>query len=126
MQGVGDTHVSPVMLIMTEGIAMLEEESHPIRVPNVTVLPLPPDGIPTEPTQVAELTLEAQDVREVLLGVMEDKSVGKASLKAERLCALLDTRRKTPGADQLVNGSVALRTRVEEDLKGVIAKFADA
>ena len=126
MQGAGDTHVSQAMFITTEVIAMLKEESHPIRVPNATVLPPPPDGIPTESTQVAELTLEAQGVREVLLEVMEDKGVGKASLKMERLCALLDPRRKALGADQLVNGSEALRTRAKEDLKGVIAKFADA
>ena len=95
MQGAGDTHVSQAMFIMTEVIAMLEEESHPIRVPNATVLPPPPDGIPTEATQVAELTtLEARGVREVLLEVMEDKGVGKASLKMKRLCALLDPRRK--------------------------------
>ena len=105
---------------------MLKEKSHPIRVPNATVLPPPPDGIPSESTQVEELTLEAQDVREVLLEVMEDKGVGKASLKVERLCALLDPRRKALGAGQLVNGSAALRTRAEEDLKGVIAEFADA
>ena len=68
-------------------------------MPNVIVLPPPPDGIPTESTQVAELALEAQDAREVLLEVMEDKGVGKASLKVKRLCALLDPRRKALGAD---------------------------
>ncbi|CAN0217985.1 unnamed protein product, partial [Ascophyllum nodosum] len=71
MKGAGDTHVSQAMFIMTEVIAMLKEESHPTRVPNATVLRPPPDGIPTESTQVAELILEAQDVREVLLEVME-------------------------------------------------------
>ena len=65
-------------------------------------------------------------MQEVLLEVMEDKGVGKASLKVERLCALPDPRRKALGADQLVNGSAALRIRAEEDLKGVIAEFADA
>ena len=65
-------------------------------------------------------------MREVLQEVMEYKGVGKASLKVERLCALLDPRRKALGADQLVNGSAALRTRANEDLKGVIAEFADA
>ena len=65
-------------------------------------------------------------MQEILLEVMKDKGVGKASLKVERLCALLDPRRKALGADQLVNGSVALRTRAEEDLQGVIAEFADA
>ena len=126
MQGTGDTHVSQAKFIMTEVIAMLKEESHPILVPNTPVLPPPPDGIPTDSTQVAELTLETQGVREVLLEVVEDKGAGKASLKVDRLCALLDPRRKALGADQLVNGSAALRTRAEEDLKGVIAEFADA
>ena len=126
MQGAGDTHVSKVLFIMTEVIAMLKEESHPIWVPNAAVLPPPPDGIPTESTEVAELTFEAQDEREVLLEVMENKGVGETSLKVERLCALLDPRRSELGADQLVDGSAALRTRAEEDLKGVIAEFADA
>ena len=63
----------------------------------------------------SELTLEAQDVREVLLEVMEDKGVCTASLKVERLYALLDPRRKALGADQLVNGSADLRIRAEED-----------
>ena len=125
MQGAWNAHVSQAIFIMTEVIAMLKEESHPIRVPNATILPPPPDRIPTELTQVAELTPEAQDVREVLLEAMEDKGGGEASLKVECLCALLDPRRKALGVDQLVNGSAALRTRAEEDLKGVIAEFAD-
>ena len=50
-------------------------------------------------------------MREVLLGVMEDKGVREASLKVERLCALLDPKRKVLGADQLMNGSAALKTR---------------
>ena len=44
----------------------------------------------------------------------------------ERLCALLDLRRKALGAYQLVNGSAALRTSAEDDLKEVVAEFADA
>ena len=126
MQRAGDTHISQAMFIMTEVASTLKEESHPIRVPNATVLPPPPDGIPTKSTQVAELTLEAQDVREVLLEMMEDKGVGKASLKVERLCTSLDAGWKALDSDQLVNGSADLRTRAEEDLKGVIAEFADA
>ena len=125
MQGVGYTHVSQMMFVMTEVIAMLKEEFHPIRAPNTTVLRPPPDGIPTESTQVAELTFEAQDVREVLLGVMEDKGVREASLKVERLCALLDPKRKVLGADQLMNGSAAFKTRAEEDLNEVFVEFAD-
>ena len=125
MQGAGDTHVNQAMYIMTEVIAMLKEKSHPTRVPNAAIMPPPPDGIPTESTQVVELTLEVQGVRKILLWVIEVKGVGKASLKVGRLCALLDPRRKVLGADQLVNGSAALRTRTEEDLKGVVAEFVD-
>ena len=47
-------------------------------------------------------------------------------MKVERLCAWLDPRRKGFGADQFMNGSAALRTRAEEDLKGVITEFAGA
>ena len=126
MQGAGDTHVSQAMFIMTEIIAMLKEKSYPNWVPNATVLPPPPDGIPTALTQVVDLILEAQDVREALLEVMEEKSVGKALLKVERLYALLDPRWKALCADQFVNGSAALRTHTEEDLKWVIAEFSDA
>ena len=57
---------------------------------------------------------------------MEDKSVENASLKVERLCALLDPRQKALGTDQLVNGSAALRTRADEVLKGVIVEITDA
>ena len=55
-------------------------------------------------------------MREVLLEVIEDKGGRKASLKVERLYALLSPRQKALGADQLVNRSAALRTRAEEDL----------
>ena len=65
-------------------------------------------------------------MREVLLEVMEEKGVGKTSLWLERLYALLDPRRKTLNADQLVNGSAPLRTRAEVDLKGMIAEFSSA
>ena len=65
-------------------------------------------------------------MREVLLELMEDKGVWKASLKVERMCALLDQGRKVLCVDQLVSGSAALRTRVEGDFKGVIAEFADS
>ena len=120
MQGARNTHVSQAMFVMAKVIARLKENFHPIRVTNTTVLRPPPDGIPTESTQVAELTLEAQKVREVLLEVMEDKGVGKASLKVEYLCALLDPKRKALGVVHLVNnGSAALKIRAKKkDLKG--------
>ena len=45
--------------------------------------------------------------------------------KVERVCALLDPRRKSLDKSQIMNGSAALRTRAEEDLKALIEKFAD-
>ena len=65
-------------------------------------------------------------MREVLLEVKDKEGVRKASLKVERLCALLDPSRKALGADQLVNSSAALRIRAEINLKGVIAESAHA
>ena len=114
IQGGEDTHVSQVMFIMTEVIELLKEDSHSIRVANVTVLPSSPDDIPTESTLAMDLTLEAQDVREILPGMVKDKGLGKASLKVERLYALLDPRWKRLGADQFANGSAALRTRAKQ------------
>ena len=45
--------------------------------------------------------------------------------KVERVCALLDPRRKSLDKSQIMNGSAALRTRAEEDLKALIETFAD-
>ena len=47
IQGAEDTHVSQAMFIITEIIELLKKGSHPVRVANATVLPPPPDGIPT-------------------------------------------------------------------------------
>ena len=60
VQGAKDTHVSQAMFIMNEVIEMLNEVTQPIRVPNATVLPTPPGGIPTEMTEVTDLAPEAQ------------------------------------------------------------------
>ena len=45
--------------------------------------------------------------------------------KVERVCALLDPRRKSLDKSQIMNGSAALRTRAEEDLKALIETFED-
>ena len=46
-------------------------------------------------TDILDLTMEAQEVRNVLLEVMAEKGLGKATLKVERVCALLDPWRKS-------------------------------
>ena len=65
-------------------------------------------------------------MRDVSLEVMAEKGLGKATLKVERVCALLDPRRKSlDNSQKIVNGSAALRPRAEEDLKALIETFAD-
>ena len=64
-------------------------------------------------------------MRDVLLEVMAEKGLEKATLKVESVCTLLDPRRKSLDNNQIVNGSAALRTRAEEDLKAFIETFAD-
>ena len=59
------------------------------------VLPVPEGGIPSEQMDILDLTLEAREVRDVLLEVMAEKGLVKATLKGERVCALLDPRRKS-------------------------------
>ena len=51
---------------MREVIDMLKEDKQPIRLPDATVLPVSEGGIPTEQTGIIDLTLEAQELRDVL------------------------------------------------------------
>ena len=66
MQEATDTHLSQAMFIMPEVIEMLNEDKQPIRLPGATVLPVSEGGIPTEQTDILDLTMEAQEVRDVL------------------------------------------------------------
>eukprot|EP00903_Cladosiphon_okamuranus_P011710 g11013.t1 len=144
MQGAADTHISQATFIVHEVIDMLREDSHPIRVENgVVTTPSPPAPgvIPTEEeeqqqqasltaismedTHVTDLTQEAQDVVEVLLEVLEEKGVGKALQRVERLSVLLDPRRKKCDTDHVGNGSSVLRAKAEADLKAFIDHFED-
>lgn len=141
MQGAADTHISQATFIVHEVMDMLKDDSHPIRVENAVVTPPPqaPGLIPTEEeeqqhqtslaevstedTQVTDLTQEAQDVVQVMLEVLEEKGVGKALQRVERMSVLLDPRRKGCDADQVGNGSEALRAQAEADLKAFIGHF---
>ena len=73
MQGANDTHLSQAMLTMHEVIDILKEDKQPIRLPDATVLPVPEGGIPTEQMDVLDLTMEGQEVRDILLEVMAEK-----------------------------------------------------
>ena len=76
VRGATYTHLSQAMFIMREVIEMLNEDKQPIRLPDATVLPVPEGGIPTEQTDILDLTMEAQEVRDVLLEVMAEKGFG--------------------------------------------------
>ena len=101
MQGAKDTDVSQAMFIAHEVMQLLRGETLLIRMQNTTVVPAPPDGIPTEEMLVSELSVEAQEVRNVLLEVMKQKGVGRADQVVERLSALMNPRWKSLDAEQL-------------------------
>ena len=105
MQGATDTHFIQAMFIMREVIERLNEDKQPIRLPDAIVLPVPEGGIPTEQTVILDLTMEAQEMRDVLLEVMAEKGLAKATLKAERVCALRDPWWESLDNSQIVNGS---------------------
>ena len=111
MQGAEDIHVSQAMFIMTEVIELLKEDSHPIRVANATVLPPTPNSITTESTLAADLTLGAQDVRKVVLELMEDEGLEKVSLKVERPAgSKVEDARHQPVHERLCNRQDPRRT----------------
>ena len=59
---------------------MFNEDKHLIRLPGANVLAVPEGSTPTEQTDILDLTMEAQEVRDVLLEVMAKKGLGKATL----------------------------------------------
>lgn len=83
------------------------------------VPPVPPEGLLTEDIDFFDLTDEANTVRGVLLELLAKKGgVGEPSLNVERICALLDPRRKPCSEKQFVNGSPALKTLAEARFEG--------
>lgn len=126
MQGGKDTHLSQAMFLMAEVIGVLKGDSQEIRVPNASTLPPPTDGIPTEATPVSDLQAESMTSREILLEYKGNKQLEEACLKVERVCALLDPRRKMLDAAQFANGSAELRVKAEVDLDLLTFSFEDA
>ena len=70
MKGATGNHFSQAMFIMREVIEMLNEDKQLIRLPDATVLTVPEGGIPTEQTDILDLTMEAEEVRDVLLSLI--------------------------------------------------------
>ena len=64
-------------------------------------------------------------MREVLLSKLEKKELGMARVPVERICALLDPRRKDCSAEHLVNGNVHQKNSSVDDLKNVAKTFVE-
>ena len=72
-----------------------------------------------------DLTAEAQQVRRVLLSKLAKKKLGTARMPVERICALLDPRRKDCSDDHFINGGEPLKTSAIADVKNVAKTFVD-
>lgn len=122
IQGSSDTHISQTMFNMLEIKEIFQEDEHKIRTPDQLY-----DGgsVLKERQTVDELSSEAQTVRNVMLERLEKKELGQARMPLERICALLDPRRKDCSADHLVNGSAELKKLAIDDVKSVAERFVE-
>ena len=115
------------MFNMMEIKGIFTEEDHNIRTPDQTYDSS--GDILKERMGVDDLSQEAQLVREVLLSKLEKKSSEWLGypLSIERICALLDPRRKDCCSAEhlLVNGNVHLKTSGIDDVKNVGKTFVE-
>ena len=122
IQGGADTHLSQTMFNMREIHEIFGEDSHAIRKLDQAY-----NGLDVETEEMAEedLTAEAQQVRRVLLSKFAKKKLGTARMPVERICALLDPRRKDCSDDHFINGGEPLKTSAIADVKNVAKTFVD-
>ena len=122
IQGGADTHLSQTMFNMREIHEIFGEDSHAIRKLDQAY-----HGVDVETEEMAEedLTAEAQQVRRVLLSKLAKKKLGTARMPVERICALLDPRRKDCSDDHFINGGEPLKTSAIADVKNVAKTFVD-
>ena len=122
-QGGADTHLSQTMFNMREIHEIFGEDSHAIRKLDQAY-----NGVDVETEEMAEedLTAEAQQVRRVLLSKLAKKKLGTARMPVERICALLDPRRKDCSDDHFINGGEPLKTSAIADVKNVAKTFVDS
>ena len=113
IQGGADTHLSQTMFNMREIHEIFGEDSHAIRKLGQAY-----NGVDVETEEMAEedLTAEAQQVRRVLLSKLAKKELGTARMPLERICALLDPRRKDCSDDHFINGGEPLKTSAIADV----------
>ena len=122
IQGGADTHLSQTMFNMREIHEIFGEDSHAMRKLDQAY-----NGVDVETEEMAEedLTAEAQQVRRVLLSKLAKKKLGTARMPVERICALLNPRRKDCSDDHFINGGEPLKTSAIADVKNVAKTFVD-
>ena len=110
------------MFSMLEIKEIIGDTEHWIRAPDQAY-----DGgdVLKEKTSLDDLTSEALKVRDTFLSRLESKGLGEASMPLERICALLDPRRKDCSEEHLLNGSAALKADAISDVKNVAKTFVD-
>ncbi|CAN0307815.1 unnamed protein product [Pylaiella littoralis] len=123
IQGGADTHLSQTMFDMREIHEIFSEDSHAIRKLDQAYN----NGVDVETEEMVEedLTVEAQKVRRVLLSKLAKKELGTARMPVERICALLDPRRKDCYEDHFINGGEPLKTSAIADVKDVAKTSVD-
>ena len=110
------------MFSMLEIKEIIGDTEHWIRAPDQAY-----DGgdVLKEKTSLDDLTSEALKVRDTFLSRLESKGLGEASMPLERICALLDPRRKDCSEEHLLNGSADLKADAIADVKNVAKTFVD-
>lgn len=119
IQGTEGTFLSQAILLMTELLAVLEDNSQEIRSGKQAN-----DGTPMmEDTEVDELTAETQTTRTVLIDTMAKKELGSVSISVEGIALLLDPRYKHCSDEVCRNGGAALKLACMGEINAGIADF---
>ena len=122
IQGSEDTHISETMFNMLEIKEIFEEDTHKIRTPDQAYN----DGdVLKEPTSMDDLSSETLMVHDVMIAMLDKKKLDQATMPLERICALLDPRRKECLADHLVNGNSNLKSSAIDDVNSIARTFVE-
>ena len=98
IQGADDTHISQTMFNMKEIMEIFADDEHRIRVQDQNYS----DGdVLKEKMGVDELTSETLLTRDTMIAKLTKKNLGYALMPLERICALLDPRRKECSTEHL-------------------------
>lgn len=103
----------PDDFVMEEALKMLGEDTQPIRTTEIDEWA----SAQTEDLPVFDTTSQAERLLEVLVKIIGNKDVGKATIKPERMCILMDFRQALYTTVERVNGRDRLRNLAKEDVQ---------